>query len=91
LYKGVVDLKGKTRTDKTKATSRFVQKNNTLYCDAVNVGYQFPSSFLKRYDLQRLQLFFYMNSPFVVSSIKQERGLDYPFAHTYSFSVQLSF
>jgi len=91
LYKGLATLDGETRTDITKASSRFVQKNNTLYCDAITLGYLFPNRVIQRLKMSRLQCYLYINSPFVISSIRQERGLDYPFARNYSFSLQLGF
>lgn len=91
LYKGVATLDGQTRTDITRATSRFVQNNNTLYCDAITLGYLFSQRLTSRWKMSRLQCYVYINNPFVVSSIRQERGLDYPFARNYSFSMQLGF
>ena len=90
-FKGVATLDGMTRTDITKATSRFVQDNNTLYCDAITLGYLFPARMIQHWKMSRLQCYFYINNPFVVSSIRQERGLEYPFARNYSFSLQLGF
>jgi len=90
-YKGVATLDGQTRTDITRATSRFIQKNNTLYCDAITLGYLFSNRLTSRLKISRLQCYVYINNPFVVSSIRQERGLDYPFARNYSFSLQLGF
>ncbi|WP_255408027.1 hypothetical protein [Chitinophaga sp. MD30] len=34
---------------------------------------------------------FYLNNPFRISSIKRERGLDYPFANTFSFNINTTF
>lgn len=90
-YKGLVDIYGNTRTDITNATSRFVQRNNTLYCDAINFGYLVPQSIVRHWGLSRAQAVFYIVSPFIASSIKQERGLDYPFARSYSLNLQLGF
>ena len=90
-YKGVATLDGQTRSDITRATSRFIQKNSTLYCDAITLGYLFPQRLTNRWKMSRLQCYLYINNPFVVSSIRQERGLDYPFARNYSFSMQLGF
>jgi hypothetical protein len=90
-FRSLLNMDGLTRKDVTKATSRFVQDNNTLYFDAITLGYEFPNTLIKNWRLSRLQTFFYINNPFVVSSIKQERGLDYPFARTYSLTIQASF
>lgn len=91
LYKGVANMNGNTRQDITRASSRFVQDNNNLYCDAITIGYLFPQKLLQGWKMSRLQTFLYINNPFVVASIRQERGLDYPFARSYALSIQLDF
>jgi len=90
-YKGVATINGNTRTDITRASSRFIQKNNNLYCDAITLGYLFPKQLVQKMKISRLQTFIYINNPFVVSSIRQERGLDYPFARNHALSLQLDF
>ena len=90
-YKGLANIAGETRKDITKASSRFIQKNNNLYCDAITIGYLFPRKLVQNWKMSRLQTYFYINNPFVVSSIRQERGLDYPFARNYALSIQLDF
>lgn len=90
-YKGLAAIDGLTRTDITKASSRFIQDNNTLYCDAITLGYLFPKRLTDRWQMSRFQCYFYINNPFVISSVKQERGLDYPFARNYALSLQLGF
>jgi hypothetical protein len=91
LYKGLATVDGQTRTDITRATSRFIQENNTLYCDAITLGYLLPQKLTNNWKMSRVQCYIYINNPFVVSSIKQERGVEYPFARNYSFSLQLGF
>ncbi len=90
-FKGLVDVTGTTRNDHTKATSRFVQDNNTLYCDVITLGYELPHHLVERWNMSRVQTYFYFNRPFVVSSIKQERGLSYPFARNFSLSLHVTF
>jgi TonB-linked SusC/RagA family outer membrane protein len=90
-FKGIATIGGTTRTDITKASSRFIQDNNTLYCDAITLGYLFPQRLTSKWRMSRFQCYFYINNPFVISSVRQERGLDYPFARNYAFSLQLGF
>lgn len=76
----------------TMPTSRFVQDDNVLNCESINLQYDFEqTALLKKLPLQTLRLNLYANNPFRISSVKQERGLAYPFAHTFSFSIQTSF
>ena len=90
-FKGLATIEGTTRSDITKASSRFIQDNNTLYCDAITLGYLFPRKLTTKWRMSRFQCYFYINNPFVVSSVKQERGLDFPFARNYALSLQLGF
>lgn len=78
--------------NRTKPTSRFVQRNNELYISSINVAYDFyKAAWLKHIGLERLKLAFYANELCRISSIKTERGLSYPFARTFSFSVNATF
>lgn len=76
---------------KTDKSSRFVMDENTLTCESVNLGYEFPASLVKRMGLQALNLQANMNDLFRWSTVKAERGIDYPFARTVSFSIGATF
>lgn len=76
----------------TRPTSRFVQDLSELQMTSLNVGYDFRNcGFLKRSKIERLKLSFYMNDVFRVSTVKIERGTDYPFARSFSFQLQATF
>ncbi|MBA6152044.1 SusC/RagA family TonB-linked outer membrane protein [Gelidibacter gilvus] len=76
----------------TRPSSRFVQDLNELRLSTINIGYDFKhSSLLSILKLKQLKTSFYMNDVFRASSVKIERGLDYPFARTYSISIQATF
>jgi TonB-linked SusC/RagA family outer membrane protein len=76
----------------TKPSSRFVQDLNELSLSTLNIGYDFRRcAFLHRLKLEQLKVSFYMNDVFRASTVKVERGLDYPFARTYSLSLQTTF
>jgi TonB-linked SusC/RagA family outer membrane protein len=79
-------------TNFTKPNSCFVQRNNELYISNVMVGYEFnPNSFIKHAGLKYLKLQFYMNDLARISSIKTERGTNYPFARNFSIALNASF
>ena len=76
----------------TRPTSRFVQDVRELQMTSLNVGYDFRYwAFLKKTGIERLKLQFYMNDVFRASTIKAERGIEYPFARSCSFSLQATF
>ena len=71
----------------TRATTRFVQDRRELSLSSISAYYEFPSSIYKKLSMQRLRLSFYLNDIATFSSIKIERGLNYPFARNMSFSL----
>lgn len=76
----------------TRPSSRFVQDLNELRLSSLNIGYDFKHcAFLKKLKIEQLKTSFYMNDVFRASTVKTERGLTYPFARTYSFSIQMTF
>ncbi len=76
---------------KTNPTSRFLQKKSDLTLSSVNAYYDFKWKNLSRYHLKSLKLGLYMSEAFVLSTVRTERGTDYPFARTFSFTLQTSF
>ena len=76
----------------TYASTRFVQRNNMLDLSSVSAYYDFKyCAWLQRIKLERLRLTFYMNDVFHLSTIKAERGLSYPYARSFSFSLTATF
>lgn len=73
-------------------TDRYVQKENTLTGESISVAYDFGAQkWLKAVRLQNMTLRANMNDIFRCSTIRAERGTDYPFARTVSFSVNMTF
>lgn len=77
--------------EKTQATTRFVQKYNEFDIASVTAYYEFGRKILGKSPIERLRLSFFMNDVCKFSSIEIERGLDYPFARSFSFSLTATF
>jgi hypothetical protein len=76
----------------TRATERFVEDMNEWVLSSVNVSYDFNElAAVKNSGFGRLRLSFNMNDVARLSSVKMERGTAYPFARTFSFSLQAMF
>jgi TonB-linked SusC/RagA family outer membrane protein len=84
-YKRISDKK------KTYISSRFVQKKNLIQLRTLSLSYQFKNEQLKKHKIRTLRLSFYANDLFRISSIKQERGIAYPFARSYVFRLNIGF
>lgn len=78
----------------TKATTRFLMDQNELVLNTINVQYRFE----KRYEkwismlgLSSASVGLYMEDLFHWSTIKQERGIQYPMSRQISMSLNLTF
>lgn len=73
----------------TLPNSAFVQRNNELSVTALSVGYEFGRlRGVRRLGFDRLKLSFYVTDLCRWSTVHVERGTDYPYARTFSVSVQ---
>ncbi|SMG10130.1 TonB-linked outer membrane protein, SusC/RagA family [Sphingobacterium psychroaquaticum] len=85
-------FKAISRTEQTPMSSRFVADNNMLIGESFSLGYETTTApWLRTIRASSVTFRAYMNDIFHVSTIKNERGLDYPFARSVSFSAGLRF
>ncbi|QNR84758.1 SusC/RagA family TonB-linked outer membrane protein [Pedobacter riviphilus] len=85
-------FKGISLTSTTPISSRFIQQENSLSGESINMGYRFDQkTWLKKVGISSLILNAYMNDLFYFSTVKRERGIDYPYAKSFSFSLNASF
>lgn len=75
----------------TRPTSRFVQKDNTLQFNSLSLSYDFNPELLRKAKIGMLRLTANMQDLGYWSTIRRERGLDYPYSRTFTFSVNLTF
>ncbi len=87
----IAKYKGISLTSSTPMSSRFVEDDNSIALESCRIGYEFDQKFVRKIHLKSLRLNAYMNDIFRVSSIKTERGTEYPFARSVSFSLSASF
>ena len=84
LYK---DIKSQ---DITYVSDRFIQKDNVLELQSVYLSYDFEKRIYSKLSMRNLRVAFTMNDIWHWSTMKQERGIDYPFARSFTFSIQTS-
>ena len=78
----------------TPASTRFIMDDNEIRLATLNLGYRFTGEdfkYLRRANIDVLALNFTTNDLARISSIKMERGLDYPFARSYTLSLSIMF
>ncbi|WP_207556422.1 SusC/RagA family TonB-linked outer membrane protein [Flavobacterium frigidimaris] len=79
-------------TNATPISSRFIQKDDYVSGESIRLGYRFTDrAWLKRAGLTAFGFNALANEFFRVSSLKAERGIDYPFSRIYSISLNVSF
>jgi TonB-linked SusC/RagA family outer membrane protein len=72
-------------------SSRFIQDDNTLDFTTLYLSYDFAKRVYARMGMKNLRLAFTMNDVAYWSTFKIERGIDYPYAKSFTLSVQTSF
>ncbi len=80
--------------EKTKATSRFVEKNNEFNLSSININYRMGANdyrAIKRLGLSYATFGLYFEEILRISSVQMEYGTLYPFARTISFALTLAF
>lgn len=76
----------------TEMSSRFIADDNTLECKSISLGYETTrAKWLKAVKLTSFSFRVYMNDIFRLSTIKDERGIDYPFQRAISASMNIRF
>ena len=78
----------------TPASTRFIMDDNELRFATMSVGYRFSGDdfkYLDKANIDVLTLNFTTNDIARLSPIRMERGLDYPFARSYTLSMSIMF
>ncbi len=84
-------FKSIANSSSTPMSSRFVLKENTFKGESINIGYETTARWLKHIGASSMTVNAYMNDIFRKSSIREERGTEYPFARSVAFSLSLRF
>ena len=78
----------------TPASTRFIMNDNEIRFATMSLGYRFSAEDFKLLDkanIDVLALNFTTNDIARISPIRMERGLDYPFARSYTLSMSIMF
>ena len=84
LYKNIG-----TRT-KTPPTSRFIAKEYALDGSSIKASYSLPYSVAQKLHLRHIRVSASMGDLFNLSTVRRERGLDYPFARVFQLSLNIN-
>jgi len=79
-------------TTVTNMSSRFIADDNTLELSTLSVGYETTTGkWLQSIGASSFNVRIYGNNLFRLSTIKEERGIDYPFSRKISASIGVRF
>lgn len=79
-------------TNATPISSRFIQKDDYISGESLRLGYRVTNrAWLDKNGLAGLGFNAYANEFFRISTMKAERGIEYPFSRIYSLSLNVSF
>ena len=85
-------FRGITLTDATQMSSRFIQRNNMLRGESVRVSWDFSDDlWISALGLQDLRATASMQDFFFLSTMRTERGIDFPFARGITFNLSARF
>ena len=84
-------FKGISMVQKTEKSSRFVMDDNAVIGESFNIGYEFPDRIVRRMNMGALTLQLTMTDIFRATTVRVERGIDYPFARSVTFAVGITF
>ena len=86
-YLDIADTESRT----SYQSSRFVEDDDILEINRIEIAYEFRSNWLKQIGFKRLRLAAGMNDVARLSTVKYERGTSYPFSRGFSFTISPTF
>lgn len=88
----IAKFKSISTTSSTRISSRFVQPDDYISFESIRAGYEFSNNkFVNNMGISGLTINAYMNEILRLGTIKDERGIDYPFARSISVSLSFNF
>lgn len=88
----IVAFRGLNETLRVDPSSRFVQNESTFTCQNVILMYDLTNAaLLQRFGMKALNFSAGIGELFYISTVRQERGLNYPFTRQVNFSMYATF
>lgn len=87
-------LDGDAYRENTKASSRFIMDENEFTLKTINLSYRMDAQHqrgLAKAGIDALTVGMYVEDVFRLSTVKMERGIDYPFSRSVSLSLNVVF
>jgi capsid portal protein len=75
----------------TRGPTRFIMDDRVFQLQTASMEYRLETDWLKKVNIQNARISLNMSDLFYISSVKRERGLEYPFARRAGASITLTF
>lgn len=75
----------------SRFTERFVQKNNEIFLSNISVNYEFSHRTLQKWGIRKFNIGFGMSDIGRISTVKFERGTEYPYQRSFNFTLRPTF
>ncbi|WP_293741155.1 SusC/RagA family TonB-linked outer membrane protein [uncultured Pedobacter sp.] len=85
FYKNIAD------NGETDVSSRFIQPDNLINLQSVNLSYDMNKKIASKLSMSSLMFQVTANDVLRWSSVKEERGINYPFTRSLTFSIRAAF
>jgi len=87
----LVQFKDIRDSNQSPITSRFVQGENVLSLESAHLEYEFIDGWVRHLGLSSMKAFVSMRDAFRLSTIRTERGTEYPYARTLEAGLSINF
>ena len=88
----IAQFRGISLTQATQMSSRFIQRNNQLRGESIRISWDFSTdNWINTLGLQDLRATVSMQDMFYLSTMRAERGIDFPFARGVNFNISARF
>ena len=78
-------------SDENRYSERFVERDNTFAITSIMLNYEFKPGYLRKIGIKRLNLGIGVADIARFSSVKQERGTEYPFQRSFHITFRPTF
>ncbi len=72
-------------------SDRFVEKDNELWLSNVNLQYNVPDDYVKKFGIEKMYVGVGMEDLFRLTTAKYERGTSYPYSRSVNLSLSVTF
>lgn len=86
----ITEFKSISDKSTTMPTSRFIEANNYMQSSSMNLTYDLNKRWIEKAGFEKIRISLISNNLIRWSTVKMERGINYPFARTFTAAIQIT-